>query len=71
VTLTNQDTEEESTYTIVGAQEANPAKGYISFYSPVARALIGKEEGDEVTIMLPSGQTAFDIDEVYYREVVL
>jgi transcription elongation factor GreA len=71
VALTNQETEEESIYTIVGAQEANPAKGCISFHSPMARALIGKEEGDEVEITLPSGKTAFDIDEIFYKSIAL
>ena len=71
VQLTDQNTDEEVTYTIVGRQESNPAKGFISIQSPMARALIGKEEGDEVSLVLPSGKKTYDIEEVSYKEIVL
>ncbi|MDQ7085020.1 MAG: transcription elongation factor GreA [Sulfurovum sp.] len=71
VELTNQKTEEEVIYTIVGGQESNPSKGLISIQSPMAKALVGKEEGDEVVLVLPSGKTMYDIEEVSYVEICL
>ncbi len=71
VVLTDQDTDEESVYTIVGVQESNPSKGLISIESPMARALLGKEEGDEVEITLPSGKKSFDIEEIKYVPIEL
>jgi len=71
VLLIDQATDEEIKYTIVGGQESNPTKGLISIQSPMARALIGKEEGDEVELVLPSGKKTYDIEEVSYEEIVL
>lgn len=71
VMMTDQETDEELTYTIVGGQESNPTIGLISFQSPVAKALLGKEEGDEVEITLPSGKCTYDIEEVSYVEIKL
>lgn len=71
VYLTDQNTDEEIIYTIVGGKESNPSKGLISIQSPMARALIGKEEGDEVELVLPSGTKKYDIEEVCYKEIVL
>lgn len=71
IALTDQNTDEEVRYTIVGGQESNPTKGLISIQSPMARALIGKEEGDEVSLMLPSGTKTFDIEEISYVEILL
>jgi transcription elongation factor GreA len=58
-------------YTIVGSVESDPERGLISFQSPMARALIGKEEGDEVELSLPGGKKAYDIEEVLYEEITL
>jgi transcription elongation factor GreA len=69
VVLIDQDSDEELKYTIVGVQESNPNKGLISIESPMARALLGKEEGDEVTINLPGGLKRFDIEEVCYEPI--
>jgi transcription elongation factor GreA len=69
VLLVDQNTDEEIKYTIVGGQESNPTKGLISIQSPMARALIGKEEGDEVELVLPSGKKTYDIEEVLYEEI--
>lgn len=66
VTLTDQDTDEELCYTLVGVQESNPSRGLISIESPVAKALLGKQEGDEAEIILPAGRKSYDIDEVKY-----
>jgi len=71
VVMTDQETDEELSYTIVGGQESNPSTGLISFQSPVAKALLGKEEGDEVEITLPSGQRTYDVEEVSYVEIKL
>jgi len=70
VSLTDMDTEEEMTYTIVGGCESNPDIGLISFNSPLAKQLLGKEEGDEVKMRLPGGTKEFEIDEVKYQEIV-
>ncbi len=69
VLLTDQNTNEEIKYTIVGGQESNPTKGLISIQSPMARVLVGKEEGDEVELVLPSGKKKYDIEEVLYEEI--
>ncbi|HLV21860.1 MAG TPA: transcription elongation factor GreA [Polyangiaceae bacterium] len=61
VALLNIDTDEEVSYRIVGAEEANLDEGSISVSAPLARALIGKEVGDEVTIDLPAGKRRYEI----------
>lgn len=71
VLLTDKNTEEEIKYTIVGGQESNPAHGLISIQSPMARALVGKEEGDEIRVDLPSGRKTYDIEEVLYEEIII
>jgi transcription elongation factor GreA len=69
VTLVDLDTDEEVTYTIVGASEANPDKGLISYHSPLARQLIGKEPGDEVRVRLPGGEREYEIERVCWQEI--
>jgi transcription elongation factor GreA len=66
VTLLNLDTDEETRYQIVGLEEANIEKGLISFDAPVARSLIGKSIGDEVTVKLPGGVRSYEISDVEY-----
>lgn len=70
VTLSDVNTGEEVTYTIVGGCESNPDIGLISFNSPLAKQLLGREEGDEVKVKLPSGVKEFEIEEVKYQEIV-
>jgi len=70
VVMTDMDTDEEVTYTIVGGAESNPDMGLISFNSPLAKQLLGKEEGDEVVVQLPGGKKEFEIEEVKYQEIV-
>jgi len=70
VVMTDMNTDEEYTYTIVGGCESNPDMGLISFASPLAKQLLGKEEGDEVKVRLPGGEKEFEIDEVKYVEIV-
>jgi transcription elongation factor GreA len=67
VTLTNLDTDEESTYQIVGADEADINQGLISVSAPLARALIGKTLGDEVVVNLPAGKRRYEIGGVEFR----
>jgi transcription elongation factor GreA len=66
VHLLNLDTEEEVTYRIVGNDEANIKKNLISIRSPIARALISKEEGDETEVQTPGGLVAYEITKVEY-----
>jgi transcription elongation factor GreA len=70
VVMTDLDTDEEVTYTIVGGCESNPDRGLISFNSPLAKQLLGREEGDEVKMRLPGGEKEFEIDEVKYEEII-
>jgi transcription elongation factor GreA len=67
VTVIDVDSEEKFTYKIVGEDEANVKLGKISVTSPIARALIGKEEGDEAEVAAPSGARAYEITKVVYK----
>jgi transcription elongation factor GreA len=67
VILIDLDTDEEIRYTIVGSQESNPEDGKISFNSPLAKQLLGKEEGDEVKARLPGGIKEFEVEKVFYK----
>ena len=64
ITLLNLDTEESVTYQIVGEDEADVTAGKISVVSPIARALMGKHEGDEVVVRAPAGEIEYEIDTV-------
>ena len=66
VELLNIKTDEEVSYQIVGNLESDIAKSRISISSPIARALIGKEEGDEVEVQTPGGVTTYEILSVKY-----
>jgi transcription elongation factor GreA len=66
VEVLDLDTDEEHNYKIVGEDEADIREGRISVTSPIARALIGKMEGDETTVSTPGGQREFEILEVRY-----
>ena len=68
VTLADVDTEEEKRYQIVGDMEADIKLGLIAISSPVARALIGKNEGDTVAIAAPAGQREYEIVSVEYLD---
>jgi transcription elongation factor GreA len=67
VKLQNVETEEESTYRILGADEADINSGTLSVTSPLARALLGKEVGDEVKVRMPGGERTYEILEVAFR----
>ena len=64
VTLINIETQQVMTYQIVGEDEADVKQGKISVTSPIARGLIGKEEGDEVVVTTPGGVVEYEIDTV-------
>ena len=66
VKLIDIETEEEKSYQIVGEDEADVPNGKISAGSPIAQALIGKSEGDEVVVKVPAGEIEYEIDEVLY-----
>ncbi len=66
VTILNIDTDAEMTYRIVGDDEADIKRNLISVNSPIARGLIGKSEGDEVSITTPGGLTDYEIVSVQY-----
>lgn len=66
VKLADEDTDEESTYQIVGDQEADVKSGKISISSPIARALIGKSEGDSAEVTAPGGSRSYEILSIKY-----
>ena len=70
VVVCDVNTDEEFTYTIVGGCESNPDMGLISFNSPLAKQLLGREEGDDIKVQLPNGTKEFEIVEVRYQEIV-
>lgn len=65
--LADEDSGDELTYQIVGEDEADIKDGRLSFASPIARALIGKTEGDVVSVTVPGGQRTLEIVEVRYE----
>jgi len=66
VTLVDEDTDQEKTYQIVGEYEANIEKGLLNIKSPIARALIGKEEGDSVEVRTPGGEKSYEVLRISY-----
>lgn len=64
VTLINIDTDEEVRYQIVGEDEADVSAGKISVASPIARAIMGKEEGEEIVVKAPAGEIEYEIEKV-------
>lgn len=67
VTLSDADTDEHLTYFIVGSDESDISKGKISIESPIARAIIGREKGDEVRVQTPRGVRNFEIISIGYK----
>jgi len=66
ITLLNVETDESVTYKIVGEDEADVPSGKISVVSPIARAVMGKNEGDEVVVKAPAGDVQYEIGSVLY-----
>jgi len=66
VTLADEDTDEETKYQIVGADESDIAKGLLSITAPLARALIGKSVGDSVEVVTPRGSKSYEIVKIRF-----
>ncbi len=66
VTVVDEDTEEEKTFQIVGEPEADIERGLLNVKSPLARALIGKDEGDSVEVRTPGGEKSYEILSIEY-----
>ncbi|MCO8143998.1 transcription elongation factor GreA [Rhodovulum tesquicola] len=66
VTLVDEDTDEERTYQIVGEAEADIEKGLLNINSPLARALIGKEAGDNIEVRTPGGERGYEVLKIRY-----
>jgi transcription elongation factor GreA len=69
VTVLDVDTDKEDRYSIVGEHEVDVDKGRISFKSPIARALMGKEEGDDAVLKLPKGDRELEVVSVEYKAI--
>ncbi|KAE9632648.1 transcription elongation factor GreA [Parasedimentitalea maritima] len=66
VTLVDEDTDEEKTWQIVGEYEADVERGMLNIKSPIARAMIGKEEGDSLEVRTPGGQRSYEVLKIVY-----
>jgi len=67
VTLVDEDTDVETTYQIVGEYEADIENGRLNLKSPIARALIGKDEGDSVEVRTPGGVKSYEILTIVFK----
>ncbi len=66
IRIVDEDTDEEKTYQIVGEPEADIENGKLNIKSPLARALIGKDEGDSVEVRTPGGEKSYEILSIEY-----
>ena len=66
ITIVDENSDEEKTYQIVGETEADIEAGKLNIRSPLARALIGKDEGDSVDVKTPGGQRSYEILSIRY-----
>ena len=67
VTLVDEDTDEEKTYQVVGEPEADIENGKLNMRSPLARALIGKEQGDSIEVRTPGGVKSYEIISIEFQ----
>ena len=67
VTVVDEDTDDEKSFQLVGEQEADLERGLLNVRSPLARALIGKDEGDSVEVTTPGGQKSYEILSIRYE----
>jgi transcription elongation factor GreA len=70
VTLLDMDNDEQVIYVLVGEDESDVKAGKISISAPIARAMLGKSEGDDVTMQLPKGLREFEVVKVEYKAIV-
>lgn len=69
VTLVDVDSDKQVTYVLVGPDEADLEKGLLNTASPIGRAILGKEAGDEVTVVTPGGKKAYEVEKVEFRVI--
>ena len=67
VTLADEDTDEETTYTLVGAEESDVAAGRLSIQAPLARAIIGKSVGESIEVTTPRGSKSYEVVKIEVR----
>ncbi|PKO53909.1 MAG: transcription elongation factor GreB, partial [Betaproteobacteria bacterium HGW-Betaproteobacteria-20] len=67
VTLFSLKNDTEHSYRIVGQDELEPSLGYISWVSPLARAMLGKQVGDVIKVTTPAGEEQYEITEINYQ----
>ena len=67
VTLYHLQDDTEHTYRIVGKDELDPARGYVSWVSPIGKAMLGKSIGDTVRLTTPKGEETFEVIEIRYQ----
>jgi transcription elongation factor GreA len=69
VTLTDLENDEEVVYILVGETESDVKAGKISIGAPIARAMLGKAEGDDVIVRLPKGEREFEVVKIEYKRI--
>lgn len=69
VEITDMENDETYRYSICGTLESEPENGLISVHSPLARAMLGKEEGDEFSVNLPLGRKSYEVSTITYHEI--
>ncbi|MFA6189662.1 MAG: transcription elongation factor GreA [Sulfuricurvum sp.] len=69
IQIIDQSNDEILTYTICGTLESEPENGLISVHSPLARALFGKKEGEEFSVILPGGKKIYEVDSIRYIDI--
>lgn len=69
IQITDHDSDELFTYTICGTLESEPENGLISVHSPLAKAMLGKQEGDELIVVLPSGKKIYEVDSITFHDL--
>ncbi|EPZ50569.1 transcription elongation factor GreA/GreB C-terminal domain protein [Bacteriovorax sp. BAL6_X] len=67
ITILNMETDESQTVKIVGESESDMKKGLISYNSPLGKALIGKQEGDEVVVRAPKGDIEYEVESIEFK----
>lgn len=67
VTIEDMETEEQKTWTLLGPDEADPGSGSISILSPMARAMVGKKEGDDFVVNAPRGDVEYEIISISFK----